>query len=323
MRICCIINSRSGTAGQSPAQLVNELFIKRGITAKILEPRDGNSISTLAKTAMDQDYDIIVAGGGDGTINAVASAIVGNSAIKLGILPIGTFNHFARDLGLPIDIEKAVEIIVAGQVKSVDVGEVNGRIFVNNSSLGLYPAMVRLREGLQKSGHRKFLAALWASLRIFARFRRLRLELHPATGSVLKRNTPMLFLGNNAYDTSLTTLGTRPSLDRGILWVVMPTAPTRWGLLRGLWAILSGREKASHVFTFEATNLTVASSRRHLKVALDGEVQQLLLPLNYRILPKSLQVIIPPVEATAVEPKWKQKPDGPKGIKHASTKGCR
>ena len=124
LRICCIINSHSGTAGQSPARLVNELFIKRGITAKILEPRDNNSIAALAKNAMDEDYDIIVAGGGDGTINAVASAIVGNSAIKLGILPMGTFNHFARDLGLPIDLEKAVEIIVAGQVKSVDAGEV-------------------------------------------------------------------------------------------------------------------------------------------------------------------------------------------------------
>jgi YegS/Rv2252/BmrU family lipid kinase len=293
LRICCIINNRSGTAGNSRKIHTDELFAKHGIKAQILEPRDSSSITTLARDAIQKNYDVIVAGGGDGTVNAVASALVGNSAIKFGILPMGTFNHFARGLGIPTDLEKAVEIIVAGQVKSVDVGEVNGRIFVNNSSLGLYPAMVRLREGLQKSGHSKWLAVLLASLRIITRFRRLRLELHPATGAVLKRNTPMLFVGNNAYEASLTTLGTRASLDRGQLWVMMPTATSRWGLMTSLFAILSGHEKVSDAFTFEATNLIVSSNRRVLKVAVDGEVLQLKTPLNYRTRPKSLQVIVP------------------------------
>ena len=293
MRICCIINSSSGSAGESPVRLIGELFAKHGIIPKILAPRDGSSITTLAKDAMQQDYNIIVAGGGDGTVNAVAAAIVGHSAIKFGILPMGTFNHFARDLGIPTDMEKAVEIIIAGHVESIDAGEVNGRIFVNNSSLGLYPAMVRLREGLQKSGHRKLLAGLWAALRIFIRFRRLHLELHLATGAVLKHNALMLFVGNNTYDTSLTTLGTRPSLERGQLWVIMPNASTRWGLLLNLIAILSGHEKASDALTFEATDLIVTSNRRMLKVATDGEVLNLRPPLRYRTRPKSLQVIVP------------------------------
>ena len=293
LRICCIINSHAGTAGDSPERLLQELFAKHGISPKIFEPSDGSAITTFAKDAIQLNYDIVVAGGGDGTVNAVACALVGNSAIKFGILPMGTFNHFARDLGIPTDMEKAVEIIVAGHVKSVDVGEVNGRIFVNNSSLGLYPAMVRLREGLQRSGHGKLLAVAWASLRIITRFRRLRLELHPAAGAVLKRNTPMLFVGNNAYETTLATLGTRPSLDRGQLWVMMPTASTRWGLLSSLIAILSGREKASDVFTFEATDLIVTSKRRMFKVAVDGEVLYLQPPFNYRTRPKSLQVIVP------------------------------
>lgn len=233
MRIFCLINGHAGSAGSSP-HTVEGLFLNHGITAHIVEPSDTSSITTLTKDAIQKNYDVIVAGGGDGTVNAVASAIIGNSAIKLGILPMGTLNHFARDLGIPIDMEKAVETIVAGHVKSIDVGEVNGKVFINNSGLGLYPAMVRLREGLQKSGHRKFLAAIWASLRIFARFRRLSLELHPPGGAVVKRNTPMLFVGNNPYDTSLTTLGARSSLDMGLLWVVMPLASSRWGLVRSL-----------------------------------------------------------------------------------------
>ena len=293
LRIFCIINGHSGTAGESPTRLIDELFVKHGIKAEIREPSDSGSITALAQDAVRQNYDTLVAGGGDGTVNAVASALVGNSSIKLGILPMGTFNHFARDLGIPTDMEKAVEIIVAGHVKPVDVGEVNGRIFINNSSLGLYPAMVRLREGLEKSGHRKFLAAVWASLRIFARFRRLRLELHPPGGSVVKRKTPMLFVGNNPYNTSLTALGTRSSLDLGLLWVVMPIASSRWGLVRSLWAILSGSRKTGGVYTIHAANLIVASRRRLLKVAVDGEVLQLKPPLNYRIRPKSLQVIVP------------------------------
>jgi YegS/Rv2252/BmrU family lipid kinase len=293
LRICIIINSRSGTAGDSPKSHVDELFTKHGITVEILEPQDISSITTRTKDAIQENYDVIVAGGGDGTVNAVASALIGNSTIKFGILPMGTYNHFARELGIPTDLEKAVEIIVAGHVKSVDVGEVNGRIFVNNSSLGLYPAMVRLREGLQRSGQSKLLAVAWASLRIITQFRRLRLELHPAAGAVLKRKTPMLFVGNNAYETTLATLGTRRSLDRGQLWVMMPTATSRWGLMSSLFAIFSGSGKPSDVFTFEATNLTVASNRRLLKVAIDGEVLNLQPPLNYCTRPKSLHVIVP------------------------------
>lgn len=295
MRIFCLINDNAGSAGVSPKRNVEALFLKHGITAHIVEPSDASLIATLAKDAIQKNYDVIVAGGGDGTVNAVASAIIGNSAIKLGILPMGTLNHFARDLGIPFDIEKAVETIATGNVKSIDVGEVNGEIFINNSGLGLYPAMVRLREGFQKSGHRKFLAAIWASLRILARFRRLHLELHPPGSAVVKRNTPMLFVGNNPYDTSLSTLGKRNSLDLGLLWVVMPIVSSRWGLLRSLLAILSGNRKTGDLYTILADNLIVASSRRLLKVSVDGEVLQLKPPLNYRILPKSLRVIVPAV----------------------------
>src|SRR5207244_4368888 len=153
--------------------------------------------------------------------------------------------------------------------------------FVNNSSLGLYPAVVGARESLQKSGYAKLSALIWASLEIIMRFPRLRLDLRPTTGSALRRNTPMLFVGNNAYEASLTRLGTRTSLDQGRLWVMMPTVSSRWGLMSSVVALLAGRENISDLFTCEVTNLIVASHRRLLKVANDGEVLQLQPPLNY------------------------------------------
>ena len=293
MRIFCIINARSGTAKKFSSSYVAQLFASHGLASKIVESKAGDSITSLTKDATEEGFEVIVAGGGDGTVNAVASAIVGNTAIKLGVIPMGTFNHFARDLGIPNDVAKAVEIIAAGHFKSVDVGKVNDNIFVNNSSLGIYPAIVRLREGLQKSGHNKIWAAVWASIRIITRFRRLRLELHPANEPVFKRNTVMLFVGNNTYETSLAKLGTRLSLDRGRLWITMPTMSTRWGLISNLISILTAREKLDEVLTFETTDLVVNTNHRLVKVAVDGEVLHLLPPLNYRSLPKSLQVIVP------------------------------
>jgi YegS/Rv2252/BmrU family lipid kinase len=302
LRIFCLINGRAGTAGIAPKRKVEELFLKPGITAHIVELPDAGSISALIKDATQKKYDVIIAGGGDGTVNAVASEIVGNGEIKLGILPLGTLNHFARDLGISTDMEEAVETIIAGHVKSVDVGEVNGRIFINNSSLGLYAEMVRLREGLQNSGHRKYLAALWASLRIFARFRRFHLELHPPGGIAFKHATTMLFVGNNPYEMTWARLGARRFLDLGLLWVVMPTATTRLGLLRSLFAVLLDSRKTGDIETFHAAHFSVASRRRLLKVAVDGEVMQLKPPLNYKIRPRSLQVIVPAPKLTGNKP---------------------
>ena len=297
LRICCIINSHSGTAGKASRELLIEMFAKHGVAPEIVEPDKGKSIDALAKDAVKQDFEIIVAGGGDGTVNAVASELVGNKDKKFGVLPLGTLNHFARDMGMPLEIEDAVKSIVEGCVKSVDVGEVNGRIFLNNSGLGLYPDMVKVRESLQKSGYRKFPALLRASFHILVRFPRLYLELHPEPGSPLRRNAPVLFIGNNPYDTSLAQLGKRASIDKGKLWLMMPTASTRWRLLVSLFGILTNREKPDDVVTFEGEDMIVASRRRRLKVAVDGEVLHLQPPLKYRILPKALRVIVPAATA--------------------------
>jgi diacylglycerol kinase family enzyme len=292
LRICCIINDHAGAADKALLNRVGPLFASHGISPDILYPQKGKSIIDLARQAVERGCEIVVAGGGDGTVNAVATALVDTSK-RLGILPMGTLNHFAKDLKIPLDLQAAVQIIVAGRNKFVDVGEVNDRIFVNNSSLGLYPSIVRLRKAMERSGESKWRALSIATLKIFTQFPRLKFELRSDAASLVRFVTPLLFVGNNKYEITLTHLGGRNALDAGKLWVVIPSASTRWQLALDLLALVRGRGSTADVFSFETENLIVDSKQRAREVAVDGEVLLLRPPLHYRIRPRSLQVIVP------------------------------
>ena len=291
-KFICVVNGRSGTAGQSAAAIIEAAFARHGIIPQIMETGDGRTITDLVTQAAQDDCDTVIAAGGDGTVSALASALVG-SPKSLGVIPMGTLNHFAKDMGIPVVAEAAVNCILAGLTKLADVGEVNSRIFINNSSLGLNPAVVDRREALRKSGIGKWPALAWASLSMFMQLRRLHLELQPAEGTALKRVTPLLFIGNNTYDTAWPDVGTRRSIDQGHLWVMLSMSSTRLALLASAISILRGREKASDVIAFDVSKLVVSSRHRQLTVAADGEIFRLQTPLTYRILPKALRVIVP------------------------------
>src|SRR5207244_3867283 len=164
------LNARSGTDDKKAVQRrLQQLFVARGIDAHISITRNGARVVDLAQQAARSNADIIIAGGGDGTINSVAAAAM-ESGKTMGVLPFGTMNHFAKDLHIPLDLEGAIETIVAGQAIEIDVGEVNGRIFVNNSSLGLYPSIVRERQKQQHLGWGKWPAYVWAALAVLRRY---------------------------------------------------------------------------------------------------------------------------------------------------------
>ena len=126
-------------------QQLAELFNSKAVEADIQVGRSGTEIVELARYAAKGESSVVVAGGGDGTVNAVASELVGTGKI-LGVLPLGTLNHFAKDLCIPLDIESAVDVIAQETITQIDIGEVNGRYFLNNSSIGLYPQIVQERE---------------------------------------------------------------------------------------------------------------------------------------------------------------------------------
>ena len=292
MKVCCIVNDKSGSSENDSRYQLIELFKQRGVTVDIFKPLQGKSIAELAQNAIKQNYDTIVAGGGDGTVSAVASALIGKPLVRMGILPLGTLNHFARDLKIPSDISLAVDVVCADYTEAIDVGCVNGHYFVNNSSVGLYPAIVKLRESLQAGGYGKWWAAALSSFRILTRFRRLELELKTSDKIVTKQKTVMLFVGNNAYETTLGNFGTRPSIKNGTLWITMPTLSSRMGLFKSLLKLLLRREKAAAALIFETSHLKVTGKNRLMTVANDGEILRLAPPLIYKILPRALNVLV-------------------------------
>jgi len=212
------------------------------------------------------------------------------------VLPLGTRNHFARDLGLPADLAEAARVAVMGEVTRVDVGEVNGRVFINNSSLGVYPRLVRLREKMMKYGLAKWAAALWALLAV--------LRAHPfmavritADGEPMVRRTPFVFIGNNEYRMEGLSAARRESLSDGQLALYVMNASGRRNLLWLAWQILRGRTaelKELEVFRVAEAEIELKRSSTH--VALDGELVTMRGALTYRVLPEALEVFAPPPE---------------------------
>jgi diacylglycerol kinase family enzyme len=288
-----IINTGSGSVQpEETRQLLEGLFKEHDVEVNIHLAKDGVGIIELARSAVKSDCQIIVAGGGDGTVSGVASELIKTDK-SLGVLPLGTLNHFSKDLGIPQDIAQAVRIIAENQVRKIDVGEVNGRIFINNSSIGFYPRIVRKRQKQEHKGRSKWNAAFWATLKIF--------QLSPFLKVLLKvdnkqflRETPFVFVGTNEYDMDFFKIGRRDYLDRGELSVYFLRRSGRSGLLRLVFHLITGRLHQSKDFEAVKTEeLTIQMRKRLILVAFDGEVAVLRTPLFYKIHPQSLNVIVP------------------------------
>ena len=205
-------------------------------------------------------------------MSAVASALVGTQA-ALGILPLGTLNHFAKDIGIPLDLDAAVETIINGKERLVDVGEVNGRIFINNSSIGLYPAIVQERSEHQRRGMSKWFAFARALYTVMRRVPHFHASMHADGKYDSSDRTPFIFVGNNPYETTGLDIGERRQLDTGKLWVCRAPGAERSALIGMAVRALFGRTTPGELKLLEAEELWVQTRRnRRIKVANDGEV---------------------------------------------------
>jgi diacylglycerol kinase family enzyme len=288
-----VIMNRGAGGPDDPEARIVELFRALGETPRIMQPDGENDIVSVAREGAKSSEQIIVAAGGDGTISAVAAALAGTDKI-LGVLPIGTLNHFAKDLGIPLDLETAVRTIKEGKAAAVDAAEVNGRIFINNSSLGIYPQIVSRREAQQERLARgKWPAFLWATVQAFRRFPFLDLRV-TFEGRQLTRKTAFLFVGNNEYEIAGFKLGSRACLNAGRLGLYLSHGTGRLGLFRLALHALFGRvDQAKDFEAFCVAEARIETGHRRLLVARDGEVEWMDTPLQYRIRPHALRVLVP------------------------------
>jgi diacylglycerol kinase family enzyme len=296
--IAVIVNAGSG--GGNDQALVDRLaghFQAAGLHAEVELAHGGDEIAAAVGNAIARRPRLIVAGGGDGTVSTIAAKLV-DTGLVFGVLPLGTLNHFAKDLGIPLDLADAVAVLARGQAAPVDVGEVNGRIFVNNSGLGLYPDIVHDRERQQKRlGRGKWPAFAWAMLAALRRYPFLGVTL-VVDGKEVLRRTPFVFIGNNEYLMEGFAIGERSGMEDGLLSLYVAQRPGRWRLLQLALRALTGKLRQARDFdAILATDIVVQSKKKRLRVATDGEVTVMTPPLHYRIRPASLIVMRPPVDA--------------------------
>lgn len=242
---------------------------------------------------------VLVAAGGDGTINAVAHQAVLHGC-TFGVLPQGTFNYFGRTHGIPEALDEAVRALVNARVRPVQIGMVNDRIFLVNASIGLYPKLLEEREHDKRQyGRSRIVAIISAIKTALGRHRRLRIRLELDQQRVRRLRTSTLFVGNNRLQ--MEQVGMQPldaALEEGQLAAI---APRPVGKLAMLGMLLHGalgrlRETGNVVgFSFKRMKVSAPklSRRRKIKVATDGEVSEMALPLHFRVLEGQLALLVP------------------------------
>jgi diacylglycerol kinase family enzyme len=297
--VTVLLNASAGTAGLAKQDDLRARleagFAKHQISTSI-EFVEGPELQAVAERAVREATagatDAIIAGGGDGTIRTVASALVGKS-FRFGVLPLGTLNHFAKDLLIPLELDDAIAVIAAGSTRAIDIGEVNGEIFINNSSIGVYPFLVLDRERRQaQRGMSKWPAMFMACLRAIRNLPLRRLRIRAGDWQEAVRS-PCVFIGNNRYDLKAGAFGSRQRLDAGELCLYVAKRQGRAALLwLGIKCIL-GLEDQDDMRIVPLDFVEVDSRRKRLLVACDGEIQFMRTPLRYRTRPAALQVLAP------------------------------
>lgn len=308
---CVVINAASGRQDAVNTRALIEARLTAAGRVHHLELIDRNRpVADAARAAVQRaraEGGIVVAVGGDGTINAVAQATLG-SGCAFGVLPQGTFNYFGRTHGIPEDAGEALELLLSGQPTPVQVGLMNDRVFLVNASLGLYPKLLEDREAFKAQYGRSRLVALWSGIVTLLREHRqlaLRIAwqseaaLLPGMkrfGGEVRLRTPTLFIGNNRLQLEQVGIGDAKALDEGQL-VAIALRPVgslaMFGLmLRGAMGRLG---EADQVLSLPVRSLTVRPSarygRKRLKVATDGEVLLMRTPIEFRVAPEPLWLI--------------------------------
>lgn len=296
-----VLNASSGTAsmlGVTREQLAAG-FGRRNILAEIDDDRD-TPLAERIRTALASDADVIVAAGGDGTVTALAEAMVGSSR-PLAILPLGTANMLARDLSVPLEVDGWLDQLEAMQPHAIDVGSVNGRFFLHKVVIGLIPALAAGREHVR--GQRNATAFLGFSryfVRRLVRARRLAVEITPRGGEPHIERVQSIAVANNSYAQGLGQFFSRPELDRGHLTLYVVKHLNLGDMLRLTTEMFLGNWQEDEALMIDTIDAVRIRTRRKLvKVMFDGEIVTLHSPLDFSLRPRALNILAPQRESLA------------------------
>lgn len=296
MKLLVLLNGSAGTltnsATKDEPERIRRAFEAAGHQVEVRHV-EGARLEDEARAALKSDVDAIIAGGGDGTINTIANVVAGSDK-AYGVLPLGTHNHFAKDLGLPLELEAAIDALAHGGVTDLPVAEVDGRIFLNFSALGFHPELVRHRDAQRKTlGRTKWLAMGVALFRVFVRFPILRVELRTPERRIV-RYSPSVIVCNNPHQMRVFGVEDASVPQRGLLNVYVATGRSRLGLIWLFLRSLFGRLDRTETFEVVALpEVTIDTRRSWAHVSIDGEVADLRPPLRYKVRQTALRVLTP------------------------------
>lgn len=292
MHIAIIVNAKIHNRNPFEQKNLDQLAAKYHLTYELYICKP-NQIGATIQSLLNKIFHVFLIAGGDGTIHAAVQKLV-DTDIPIAILPVGTFNHFAKELNLINDLAHTFKLIALQHIRQVDVGEVNGQIFINNSSIGFYSHVLKLKEKYQDYfAQNKFLKIIFTAFNIFNVIPIYQLKIN-IEGEEMMIDTCLVFIGNNYYHLDLTNMGNRAELTGGQLSVYLLKCKSRWQMIRCIFAkIFNTAAKEKYLFETATNHLTIASQSKYINIIVDGELIKLKSPLNYIIHPKKLSVIVP------------------------------
>lgn len=293
MKVGVIINEHAASGRKAGAVALTRSCFEKAGPGTIVRLCRRTELTQVTLELLRQGCTAIAAGGGDGTLSTVAELCV-REQIPLGVLPLGTHNHFAHDARLPLDIAESVRCILSERTRRVDLGSVNGHTFINNSSIGAYPRAVEARDDLRRHfGLRKYVAAMIGTLRVFSRKPEVDAVME-IDGVKVPGSGPFVFVGNNEYSVRMFSTQARQSLSGGKLCIYTARCNGVSGLMRLLWLALWDRLEQTRDFQMRTgESVTIHLRKAMVRVSKDGEVIRLPPPLVYRILPGALEIFSP------------------------------
>ncbi|MEO6872863.1 MAG: diacylglycerol kinase family protein [Chthoniobacterales bacterium] len=289
-----ILNAKSGSHEAGETREVIEKVLREAGRSFHVSTATGQTLRDLAESKAAGDCEILVAGGGDGTICCVAEAALKHGK-TLGVIPLGTFNYFAKNLGIPLEPEKAAKVIVEGETVRASVLDLNGRLILNNASIGIHPAvLLKRRQVYRRWGRNQISAYLSVALTAFQPPPRLRVRVATKDGEVV-RETPLVMVCSNAFQMEAFALAGKECLDQGKFALYIARMGGRLTISRlGLRALLRRLRPGVHYEVICTSDVTIETLRhRRFRAAVDGDLERLESPLCFSISDAALCVIAP------------------------------